>query len=896
MEERHQQKSNNLDIPLKPDGLLNMIEVETIFKSFINGKNYREAINYLNNIKNDTHLVDHLDILKLHDLYIEILLIIEDYKSLENILKSKAKYIETKKEQSIHQFYLAICYEGLGKINEAILALEKIEDTISNQNLINKYLKLALLYLQIKDIQKSKKAYEHAIVFDRQKQNDIFMLVESDIQFYERNYIDSMKIFEDFFIKTKRRLSYLNRFIRISLALNRQNDAYEFYKRYKDEIINHESVQVKLTFFNSAIEFLKTIDQDEYIEANNYLSILNQREVIDFDDFDYYQVVLKHLKKHKIYQLEREIIRDLFIDLNQTNVFKKLVFLEVKDAELHIYHFSKDLLLEKTIENNHLITDDILSHNQKQTYNHHLIENFIFVDDGIDYIFVEHLGTNHYILTYINETQFDLAKKLTILSKHLLMDKFNDLHLRKKQYNQFVAINTLLSNTEYGLIKISANQVYVLNDTAKTLLGINESVITFNTFQKNLEPVIYIDDLYHQKAIDCQYKDLFIRLNTHLLDDELFVLVSLIDNQKQELRLNDLKQNDETSLMLVDIFNHHEIRVDKTHQAYKQFIKQFEEYLHKYSNQHISELFFEANHLFYILLDTRDKRIPERLIQKLRSEYHDYCDIRAVYHPFNQEIKQLIDKLYEMMRLTTNYQPVILNYRIVKLDNELRHTYLETIKTLINHKNTSLIYHYVKDWRNKNVKYIDVEFNHLDILTDETILRSVLSQNQLEIKFDRLIVNQLIHDLKKITFHSKWILPISNQTIESKKAFNYILRRLDIIKNQQIIFKLNSDAYLNLSKDDRKYLKEKQIDICIEGIVSNNDDLSIYEDHHLVIINHQLFENKLTQPIIQLIQTFVKDIIYNHEDNTLKKADLEDKKVFLVKGDFSGHTDNINQK
>jgi hypothetical protein len=97
MEERHQQKSNNLDIPLKPDGLLNMIEVETIFKSFINGKNYREAINYLNNIKNDTHLVDHLDILKLHDLYIEILLIIEDYKSLENILKSKAKYIETKK-------------------------------------------------------------------------------------------------------------------------------------------------------------------------------------------------------------------------------------------------------------------------------------------------------------------------------------------------------------------------------------------------------------------------------------------------------------------------------------------------------------------------------------------------------------------------------------------------------------------------------------------------------------------------------------------------------------------------------------------------------------------------------------------------------------------------------
>ncbi|MFP4477965.1 MAG: tetratricopeptide repeat protein [Candidatus Izemoplasmatales bacterium] len=894
--EELERKIHQDKIPLKPDGLLNMHEVESTFKTFLEEKKYQEALNYLNQIKNDTHLVNHKDILKLHDLYIEILLIIEDFKSLENILKSKSKYIETRKEENLHQFYLAICYEGLDEIEKAIKALEQIEDTISSKNLTNKYLKLALLYIQSKDLKAAKKAYEHALLFDRQKENDIFMLVESDIEFYEKNYIDSMKLFEDFFIKTKRKLSYLNRFIKISLALNRQNDAYEFYKRYKEKILNHESIQVKLSFFNTAIDFLKTIDQEEYIEANNYLSILKQREIIDFDDFDYFKVILKHLKKHKIYQKEREVIRDLFIDLNQTNAFKKLVYLEVKNAELHIYHFSKDLLLEKTIENNHLITDDILSQQYKQSYPKEMIENFIFVEETVDYIMVESLDQQRFLLTYVSENQFDLAKKLTILSKHLLMDKLNDFHIRKKEHNQFISIKELLSKTDYGLIRISQNQVYMLNEKAKTILKFDETILDFNQFQKNLEPMIYIDDLYHQEKIHCQFKDDFISLMTHPIDNDLYVLLAYDNHQDKKLQLTQLKADESTSLMIIDIDNHHELIAKKTRQAYQAFIEEFKRNLHKYSNHHIDDLFFQADHLFYILLDTRDKRIPERLLQKLRSEYKQICEIRGTYHPLNMDINSILQRLHEMLALTNKNQKDILSYKNVKLDHEIRHTYLQTIQNLLNHKNITLTYHYIKDWRQKTVKYIDVGFNNLDILKDKDLLASVLTQNQLHLPFDRLIVNQLIHDLKEISFHSRWILPISNQSIESKKAFNYLMRRLSLIKDHQIIIKLSLDSYLKLSKDDKGYLKDKAIDLCIEGLVENLKDLSIYDKNQLLMIDHNVYDKQYMKPILPWIQNKVKDIIYNHKDQTLKKTDLESKKIFLVKGDYSGHTENLNQE
>ncbi|QWB99346.1 hypothetical protein KHQ88_04060 [Mycoplasmatota bacterium] len=894
MEEMNHQIQHD-KVPLKSDGLLDMNEVASKFKFLMSESKYKQALFYLNGIKNDPHLLERLDIIKLHDLYIDVLLKIEDFRSLENILKSKQKYIESDKERNMHQFYLAICYEGLSKIDEAILALEKIDDTISSHNLVNKYLKLALLYLQNKDFNQAIKAYDYAIVFDRKKEYEIFLLVESDIQFYQKNYVESMKLFEDFFIKTKRKLSYLNRFIRISLALKRFDDVFEFYKRYKDKVLKHESIQIKLSFFNEIIDFLKNTDHNEYIEINNYLAVLRQRDIVDFDYFDYYQVVLKHLRKHKIYKKERDIVRDLFIDLNQTLSFKKLAYIEVNNGELRIYHLSKNLLLEKTLENNHTIFNDILSDNIKQSYIKPLINDFIFVQDDTDYVFIEGLDDQRFLLTYTDEKSFDLAKKLTLLSKHLLIDKFKDFYLRSQQANQFEAINQLLSKTNYGLIKIHLNQVYLLNDEAKRILGKEDLIIDFNLLQKSFDPVIYLDEFYHQSKLLSNVNGQEILMHAISVHNDLFVLLSVHDHKQKQVLLKDLKANDQKSMVLIDLHNYHKVINDCSSKEYLNMIEKFKEHIYKFSNQHVLEIFIEANHMFYVLLDTRDKRIPERLGQKLIHEYHHVLDIRLVFQPFNEDIDVVLKRLFDMLKLTSKDNALIMNDKIVKRDDENRHIYLETIQSLIKHKKPSLIYHYVKNWKNNSVRYIDVELNDLNILKDQHLLKSVLKQNQLNIQFDRLIVNQLINELKHISFNSQWIIPISIESIQSKKAFNYLLRRLDLIDKQHVVFKIPTQDYLDLSQEDKKYLKEKNIETCLIDLIDNISDLNIYENHQMIMIDKSAFNNDLYAPILDMISKNVKAVIYNHENHRLIKTDLEKRKIDLVKGDFSGHTDKIKQ-
>jgi len=246
--------------PLNAEGFLDVETVAKEFHQLMSQMQYKEALFYLNQMKNHGGFGHHKDIIKLHDLYIEILLEIEDYQSLLNILLSKEKYLESQKSQSMHQFYLAICYEGLEQPLKAIESLEKIEDNLSNRLMVNKYLKLALLNLQLGRKDETNKLLEHAYVFDRSKTNEMFYLVESDIAFYEKRYVDAMKLYEDFFIKTERKLSYIDRFMKISLAMDRVHDAFEIYHRYVNQINSEASIQVKKLFYQTALTFLKAID------------------------------------------------------------------------------------------------------------------------------------------------------------------------------------------------------------------------------------------------------------------------------------------------------------------------------------------------------------------------------------------------------------------------------------------------------------------------------------------------------------------------------------------------------------------------------------------------------------------------------------------------------------
>ncbi|MDD5601993.1 MAG: hypothetical protein PHP78_03420, partial [Candidatus Izemoplasmatales bacterium] len=118
------------------------------------------------------------------DQLIGLLLKTEDFVELEAVLHYRERFIEENKAlKRMQLFYLAVCYEGLKKTDLAIQTLLSIPDTLSSSNLVSKYLKLALLYLEKKEIAKAEEMALYARHFDREQKNPIFLLVDSDLAY-----------------------------------------------------------------------------------------------------------------------------------------------------------------------------------------------------------------------------------------------------------------------------------------------------------------------------------------------------------------------------------------------------------------------------------------------------------------------------------------------------------------------------------------------------------------------------------------------------------------------------------------------------------------------------------------------------------------------------------------
>lgn len=880
-------KVNDHKIPLDDKGFLLMDQVETRFKSLFKNKHYKEAIDYLNDVKNHGPLNKHEDLIKLHDFYIEILLEIEDYPSLLNILKSKEKYLETKKSKTIHQFYLAICYEGLQEIKEAIQALEAIEDHISSQNIINKYLKLALLYIQEKDISQAKNAYTYALNFDKNKENEMFLLVESDLAYQENRLIDSMKIYEDFFIKSQRKLSYLNRFIRLSIGLERYTDAYEFYKRYLDKVINQASIQAKINFFSSALPLLKELNSQAYIEANNHLNELKQRESIHFDDFNYYQILLTQLKDQQIYLKEREIIRQTFIDLDRSKVFNKLVYLKIINAKVELLHYSKNLLLEKTYEDYHLIIDDILKDDYKNTYPRMLMDTFIFVDDTTDYIFVEKVQENEFLLSYTRKDNFDLGKKITILSALILSGKLRQYQLKNNQDMELHALKSFMDMKDLGLVKIKNHQMIFLNQQAKKILNLEKDMVAFNEIQKEMSPMLYLDQLTQAKSWQVSYKQEELRLWSFLLDYDIYLLVEEVKEKNLNEQDLEWKKNQNHGVLLVDISNYKSVIQYYGFNVYLDKLNDLLSQISSFSNHHSLAYKLESHHHLYILLNTRDKRVTERFSDKLSKAYEGLFNFSYAYQAMNYEFNKVKSSLIQLMAHNIS-QEVIYSDKSIRKQEETESLYLQTLDNIIKQKTIKLKHLYIKNWKHQKVTHIEIKPHHLNILTDKKVLNDVLDKNDLNIAYDKLIMNSLIQESKKLDKLLRWILPISIDSIKSKKAFNYLLRRLEVMKNHHVSFVLDIDDYLKLSSSDQTYLQEKEISICIKGQIRDIFTLESLKTLDYVYIDESTFNHEFNQIWIDALKKRFKHIIYDHGQETLVKADLERMDIELIKGEYAG--------
>ena len=862
----------------------NIEDIKKQIRELREKRQYQSALTILNDIKNNHRLHTQQEFIILHDLYIQVLLDIEDYPSLLNILKSKKKYLTTSKDINMHRFYEAICFEGLEQLERAIQSLNAIEDVLSRPVLVNKYLKLAILYAQTKQIIKAKEALNYAEVFDREKDHPMFLLAKSDIYYQEGKYIKAIQFYEDFYIKTDRKMSYLNRYIRISFALNRLNDAFDFYQRHKEAVYQLSKRQSRIAFFMEALPVLKRLDQDAYIEVNNYLEDMKKQPAIRFDDFEYYQLILNQSQKHKIYSEDREIYRDYFLDLDSTNVFEKMMILQFVNGEGKLYHYSKKLLLEKAVGLEHPILFDCLRHEYHSTYTRPDLDGFVFVNDDIDVLFIEAIEKETFLLMLVKKANYDLAKRLTLLSSGLIKDKLHHLSLLKTLQSEHSAYINLLDKAKIGCIKIQDNHVFMLNETVKQIVGVDQSSIPFMDLQQRIEPKLYVDDFLDLKQTSLTVNNHLFNCQSYVEKTDIYVMFSSIC----EVKPSEWTSNEKDSLILIDISNYRTLIESLGYCAYQSQLKNFIEALPEATNYHLKDYQVFANHQILILLDHRDKRIFDRLDKKIKQELLEGFDLRMAYHHFNHDLKESIYQLEQLIYLTHRHQPKQSGDLPLRKHNEVEMLYSKMAKGFIRDKQIRLIHAFVKHWHNKQVAYVDIEIDDLGVLKNELILERVLKNEALEVAWDRLVVNQLLQDARVYDAHTCFIIPIHSTSIESKKEFNYLLRRLKRLEGHRYIFKMHISDYLNLSQSDREYILEKSIDLMLEGPFNDIHQLNQLTKQSLCLIDSSIVSNEFSNAWLAILRQKFDTIIFDHHDKQLLKTDLLRLQIELVKGRYSG--------
>ncbi|MFW5795277.1 MAG: hypothetical protein ACOCV1_07335, partial [Bacillota bacterium] len=176
-------------------------------------------------------------------------------------------------------------------------------------------------------------------------------------------------------------------------------------------------------------------------------------------------------------------------------------------------------------------------------------------------------------------------------------------------------------------------------------------------------------------------------------------------------------------------------------------------------------------------------------------------------------------------------------------------------------------------------------------------LNKIISLNNLGILFDRLVINQFIRDLKMTSLKTKFIIPVSLASLNSKKEINYLLKRLDILNKEQIIFKLDFETYLELNQEIKDYLKDKQIKLCFENILKDLDfnNLNYICKAKYIILNNYEYNHNYYYLLKEEFTNKNIQIIYNHKQEKLIKSDLLQKAISYIIGDYAGKISDLKK-
>ncbi len=891
---------------LKSDAFTYVEALTDLIKLLTEKKDYDQIIKLLEDSLMNPLIQESNLRIKLLDRLINTLLKIENFYKLEKALEERQKYIKKDNEIIMQKFYLGVCYEGLEKPIKAIEVLESIPDNISSQNLANKYLKLAMLYLKVNNIEIAKKHYYQAGIFDRLKKNPVFLLYQSDLAYKENDFLKALNFYQDYFIKSLNKYRYLDRYMMINIELGRLVDAYDFYKKHLAIMQKVLSKSSRLLFYKTALivcEKLNNLEEMSFLEnaiseIESTLKPINNPLSIAFSLLDnlYDKTFIK----------EREIIHAILQQIDQFKLFSKTLVVNIEGGVIDLLHYSKGLLLEKRLNEPYLtnnIFHDILLGVNNSIYDSDMLlakNNDIYLSDNTEYVFVEELKTDNFLVFYLEDklayynakTSFDF---IALITKKLLND-----------YRKYGLLNNLEKNTKvmfdqlnYGFVLIKDNNLYLLNQVAKNIFDTDKPYLNYEDFQGNLKKTIYIDEFLVNEELTVEYQAKTLKqINFKIFVDgfDIYLLVSLVLNPQVSSKNNsietllNLELIQDNTILMINIRNYHELfknyKIENYYDYQQNLIKQVRLHARNYFNDYYQE---GLDNLYFIIA-SKDRRIITRIIDSVVS---NNMDLRFSYLSIKDtSISDAIDYLKYLNSLTDKENRVLTDNKIYRYNQEVAKTILLNSSNILKKGEIKLSFQPIVNWQTNIYRYIYVDALEKVLLGDSSSLRRVLNANYLEAEWDLLMVSQLVKECKNYNFKGEFFLKIGVNTLNDQQYTTKIQNKI-ISKG----FNKSKIIYVVDYQDYQEYNNSTFENIAFMNTLKEFrlQDIEVLKKCKYLIFEPEEITSEAFDYFLNIINDFGIEIIYNHKKSSLSKSFLLKNKLLHIFGEAFGKFDKLSE-
>ena len=868
------------------------------------------------------------DILKIIDELVRTLLRTEDFLKLKSILFTRERFLTIEHQKVMQKFYLAVCHEGLKDNKLAIDNLLSIKDNISNSNLVSKYLKLSMLYLKENQLKLAKEYFNKAVLFEPRKNNPIFYLTESDILYMEGDFQNALVLYQEYFIKSKNKRRYLDRYILINIKLNRVDEAWRFYQEYLPTIKGLVSRNYRLIYYEAAKILAKELNNTFEEDKLDYLIQELEPNKPALNQFDNVYRLLTIAFKNKRFLKVRDIIHSLFSAIDSLYHFQKMLFVTKNEEGISFYHYSKGLLLEKNPKINeysNTIFDTILSTNPvHDLYTYDDLNGYskeLYKTVETSYVFVNGIkreeSFNYFVIYSKDIDNFDFQQKLILIANEILKKQLNDFDVFGHQNSIYKNYQELFNKESLGFIKIEKGIIHLLNMQAKSILGTKTDYLAFEEFQNSLVKKVFIDDFLYtdQLLLEIKDKEMVKSVVLNITKDEYIIYATMkIDETHSNSALinhfmsigNESKLLDDCNglgplnIILFDIRNYLEYFKDYNYHIYKDKLGLVINTLKSLSRTYFNNIYLESFNIIYLTVNTVDKRVIKRIVEGIYKEDYGF-DIRASVIAINNSFNyDDLVKLRYLNSITSPTAKYIFDNKNFRYNVELAKTILLNVNNLLNKKVIPLEYIGVGDWLTNEIRFLSVNIAQKAMLGEAISLNRVLKANELEINWDYLAVSQLIKNLKKNHFIGSFIINISIKSLEDPKIIKRMIKRLESHDNSLANYYMSIDfgdiSDYQLVLTSLNILKEKNIGLIGTNFIKalNVSQLDMFKRVDYLILEYSDLNNDNLKHFLPVLNQFDIKYILNHASNTLKRSELEQFNIKLVYGDKFSKYENIN--